>query len=308
MMVEHILRLRDLSAADLETVIRRGLELKSNPDLSWRPLEGRGLLLLFEKTSTRTTVSYQAAMGQLGGYSIVLSWKDSNFSISPISHETRYVSRNCDVIMARLLTHSALREVAANSSVPVINGCDDRYHPSQALADFMTILEVAGKLAGVTLCYVGVRNNVANSLIEGSMALGVRLLLVTPLSNPAAADEELDRMAAASGLVEYRDDLAVAASEADFIYTDTWVDMENFGDPSYATEKDRRVKIMSPYQLNRENLGDADPWVMHDMPIHPGFEISEDLVESPRSVIYQQAENRMHAQKALLLHLLGITR
>jgi ornithine carbamoyltransferase len=306
-MPAHVLRLRDLPAADLDAVIRRGLELKSTHDRRWRPLEGRGLLLLFEKTSTRTTVSYQAAMGQLGGYSIVLSWRDSNFSISPIAHEAQYVSRNCDLIMARLLTHDALREVAANSLVPVINGCDDRHHPSQALADFLTILEVAGKLAGVTLCYVGVRNNVANSLIEGSMALGVRLLLVTPLSNTSAVDAELDRAAAASGLVEYREDLAAAAREADFVYTDTWVDMENFDDPGYADEKMRRMKIMAPFRVNRENLGDADPWIMHDMPIHPGFEIAEDMIRSPRSVIYRQAENRLHAQKALLLHLLGVT-
>jgi ornithine carbamoyltransferase len=305
-MPAHVLRVRDLPTADLEAVIRRGLELKSTHDPRWRPLEGRGLLLLFEKTSTRTTVSYQAAMGQLGGYSIVLSWRDSNFSISPIAHETQYVSRNCDLIMARLLTHDALREVAANSLVPVINGCDDRHHPSQALADFLTILEVAGKLAGTTLCYIGVRNNVANSLIEGSMALGVRLFLVTPLANPSAVDAELDRAAAASGLVEYRDDLASAAREADFVYTDTWVDMENFDDPGYADEKARRMKIMTPFQVNRENLGGADPWIMHDMPVHPGFEISEDMVASSRSVIYRQAENRMHAQKALLLHLLGV--
>jgi ornithine carbamoyltransferase len=306
-MTSHFLNLRDVDSSDLEAIIRRGVELKQQLDLQWRPLEGRGMVLIFEKTSTRTTVSYQAAMGQLGGHSIVLSWKDSNFSISPLSHETQYVSRNCDVIMARLLSHSSLREMAANSQVPVINGCDDMYHPSQALADFMTILEVSGKLEGVTLCYVGVRNNVANCLIEGCVALGIRLLLVTPLSNESAVDDELDTLARASGLVEYRDDFAQAAAEADFVYTDTWVDMEKFSDPEYAEEKRRRFEIMSPYQVNLANLKGADPWIMHDMPIHPGFEIAEDIVESPRSVIYQQAENRMHAQKALLLHLLGVT-
>lgn len=305
-MTFHLLKLRDLNPTDLQAIIRRGVEFKHRPDLRWRPLEGRGLVLIFEKTSTRTAVSYQAAMGQLGGHSIVLHWKDSNFSISPISYEAQYVSRNCDVIMARLLSHSTLRELAGNSRVPVINGCDDLYHPSQALADFMTILEVAGRLEGITLCYVGVRNNVANCLIEGAIALGVRLLLVTPLSNEAAVDADLDELAQASELVEYRDDFAQAAAEADFLYTDTWVDMEKFNDSAYAEEKQRRVETMRPYQVSRSNLKGADPWIMHDMPVHPGFEIAADMVESPRSVIYRQAENRMHAQKALLLHLLGV--
>jgi ornithine carbamoyltransferase len=301
----HLLNLRDLDPSAVANILRKAVEIKADPARFRRAADGRGLLMLFEKTSTRTALSYQSAIARMGGYSVVLDWRQSNFPITPIEYETQYVSRNSDIIVARLRSHTTLRKLASSSRVPVINGCDDRYHPSQALADFLTILEVSGRFAGVTLCYVGVHNNVANSLVEGCIVLGVRLLLVTPLTHDSAVDHELERQALASGLVERRDDLASAAQEADFVYTDTWVDMEYFADPAYAEEKEQRIKLMTPFQVNRQNLGGADPWIMHDMPIHPGYEISADMVESERSIIYQQAENRMHAQQALLLRLLG---
>lgn len=303
-MASHLLNLRDLDPSAVVDILRQAVEIKADPARFRRAADGRGLLMLFEKTSTRTALSYQSAIARMGGYSVVLDWHKSNFPITPIEYETRYVSRNSDIIVARLRSHTTLRKLASSSQVPVINGCDDRYHPSQALADFLTILEVSGRFDGVTLCYVGVHNNVANSLIEGCIALGVRLLLVTPLTQESAVDRELERQALASGLVERRDDLTSAAQEADFVYTDTWIDMEYFTDPGYAGEKEQRIKLMTPFQVNRQNLGGADPWIMHDMPIHPGYEISAGMVESERSIIYQQAENRMHAQQALLLHLL----
>ncbi|MBW0009798.1 MAG: hypothetical protein JO063_06730 [Pseudonocardiales bacterium] len=302
------MRLRDLAPNTVGDILRQAVEIKADPARFRHAADGRGLLMLFEKTSTRTALSYQSAIARMGGYSVVLDWHRSNFPITPVEYEAQYVSRNSDIIVARLRSHSTLRRLAGSSRVPVINGCDDRYHPSQALADFLTILEVSGRFDGVTLCYVGVHNNVANSLVEGCIALGVRLLLVTPLIHESAVDQELEQQALASGLVERRDDLASAAHEADFVYTDTWVDMEYFNDQAYAEEKEHRIKLMIPFQVNRRNLGGADPWIMHDMPIHPDYEISADMVESERSIIYQQAENRMHAQQALLLHLLGATR
>lgn len=305
-MASHLLKLRDLSPGALADILRLAIQIKADPTRFRSAADRKGLLLLFEKTSTRTALSYQSAIARMGGYSVVLDWKKSNFPITPVEYETQYVSRNSDLIMARLRSHTTLCRLAASSQVPVINGCDDRYHPSQALADFLTILEVSGRFNGVTLCYVGVHNNVANSLIEGCLTLGVRLLLVTPLTHERAVDPELEALAADSELVERREDLATAAREADYVYTDTWVDMEYFDDPEYAAEKRRRVELMTPFQVNRKNLGGADPWLMHDMPIHPGYEISAELVESERSVIYRQAENRMHAQQALLLNLLGV--
>lgn len=304
-MPRHVLKLSDLAPDELREILQLARRIKENPAQYESAAHRRGLLLLFEKTSTRTALSYQSAIARLGGYSVVLEWHKTNYAITSVEYETQYVSRNCDVIMARVKSNRTLKTMADNSQVPVINGCDDQHHPSQALADFLTIAEVNGKLEGSTLCYVGVHNNVANSLIEGCAALGVRLLLVTPMANEQAVAAGVEPRVADSGLIEHRDSLAEAAAEADFVYTDTWVDMEFFSDPAFEEEKRRRVELMQPFQLNRENLGGAQPWIMHDMPIHAGYEISADLVDSERSIIYQQAENRMWAQAALLLHLLG---
>lgn len=304
MYVKHILSLKELSGQDILKIIINGIDIKSNPERYYNSLERKGLLLLFQKTSTRTSLSYQSAINQLGGYAVTLDWNASNFSISPIRYEISYASRNCDVIMARLLKHSDLVELAKYSRVPVINGCCEKYHPSQALADLMTIYEMKGTFDGVTLTYVGVHNNVANSLVAGCMKVGVRLNLVTPLINEESWDQELMEEAYASGYITQMNTLAEAAAQSDFVYTDTWIDMQYFNDPSYKDERDRRIKLMSDFQVGKKNLGGKTPYLMHDMPIHPGFEIEEELIESEKSIIYQQAENRMHVEKALLLYLL----
>ncbi|WP_281367630.1 ornithine carbamoyltransferase [Paenibacillus germinis] len=249
-------------------------------------------------------MSFQSGINQMGGYVVTIDWDSSNFSLSPIRYEVRYASRNCDVIMARLKKHSDLLELANNSNVPVINGCCDKYHPCQALADLMTIYEVKGTYTGVTVTYVGIHNNVANSLIAGCITLGIKLLLVTPIINEASWDEELMQNAYQSGYIENLKSLSDAVRRTDFIYTDTWVDMEYFRNIDYHEEKNRRIQVMMPFQINKKNLGGYSPYIMHDMPIHPDFEIEEDLIESENSIIYQQAENRMHVQKSLLLHIL----
>lgn len=301
----HILSLdRELPAPELAGLVDLALDLKRRPEAYDTACRRRGLLLLFQKTSTRTVLAFSAGIEQMGGYATRLDWHDSNFSISPLGYEARYVSSNCDVIMARLKRHTDLRELAENSSVPVINGCDDRYHPSQALADLVTIKEVAGGLEGASVTYVGIHNNVANSLVAAATSVGVEVGLVTPLVNPPAEDPGLLERAQSTGLLTRYDNVAQAAAASQFLYTDTWVDMEFFEDPAYAQERDRRVELMTPFQLSAANLGGAEPWIMHDMPIHPGYEISAELVESPRSVIFRQAENRLYAAKALLLYVL----
>ncbi len=268
MYVKHILSLKELSGQDILKIIINGINIKSNPERYYNSLERKGLLLLFQKTSTRTSLSYQSAINQLGGYAVTLDWNASNFLISPIRYEVSYVSRNCDVIMARLLKHSDLLELAKYSRVPVINGCCEKYHPSQALADLMTIYEMKGTFDGVTLTYVGVHNNVANSLVAGCMKVGVRLNLVTPLINEESWDQELMEEAYASGYITQMNTLAEAAAQSDFVYTDTWIDMQYFNDPSYKDERDRRIKLMSDFQVGKKNLGGKTPYLMHDMPIH----------------------------------------
>lgn len=303
-LMNHLISFNKLTGDDLFDLIKQGIDIKRNPEHNERAGHRKGLLLLFQKTSTRTNLSFQSGIQQLGGYVVALDWNSSNFSISPIRYEARYISRNCDLIMARLKKHADLQELAKYATVPVINGCCDKYHPCQALADFMTIYEVAGTFDNVTITYIGIHNNVANSLVEGCIRLGVKLILVTPVINEASWDAGLMEEGRRSGMIERTDDIRYAVAKSDFVYTDTWIDMEFITDPAYEHEKKRRMDIMMPYQINRALLHDHAPYLMHDMPIHPGFEIEEELIESPRSVIYQQAENRMHVQKALMLRLL----
>lgn len=302
--MNHFISLKEYDADTLLSIIEKGIAVKNSPERFYHAAERKGLLMLFQKTSTRTNLSFQSGINQMGGYAVVMDWDASNFSLSPIQYEARYASRNCDAIMARLKKHSDVLELAKYSEVPVINGCCEKYHPCQALADLMTIYEVTGAFKGITLTYVGIHNNVANSLVAGCLTLGVKLLLVTPIINPPSWDEELMQQAYRSGLIEQADSLTEAAARSDFVYTDTWIDMEFYHDDHYQEEKTRRLEKMLPFQLNRSNLAGHTPYIMHDMPIHPGFEIEAELVESECSIIYQQAENRMHAQKALLLHLL----
>jgi len=182
--------------------------------------------------------------------------------------------------------------------------CDEKYHPSQALADLITIKEKKGSLKGANLVYVGVHNNVCNSLIEGCTKTGVKLTTVTPIFNEAARDNDLLNKAKKSGLWQSTLDAKKALKDADFVYTDTWIDMEFFTDPKFASEKEKRIKLMMPYQINTELLSGSDAYIMHDMPIHRGYEISADAIESRNSVIYEQAENRLYSAKAIMLKLM----
>jgi ornithine carbamoyltransferase len=300
-----MLNFKNWSGAELVKLLELAVRVKQDRKSYWSALDHLTLGMIFQKTSTRTRVSFEAAMTQLGGHAINLDWRSTNLVLAELKDEIRYLSRNVDAIMARVLTFEQVTEMAEYSRVPVINGCDNRYHPSQALADYLTILEHKGKLEGVKLVYAGIHNNVANSLIEAGTKLGVKVIMVTPEFNEASRDEELLADAVKSGLYEHTLDLAGAVAEADVVYTDTWVDMEFFMDPKFEAEKNRRIAKMLPYQLNEALLRRSKALIMHDMPIHPGYEIDRWSIEHPNSIIFDQAENRMHAEKAILLTLLG---
>jgi len=300
----HLVNFKELTGQQLEEIIDKAIEVKSNPQKYRTALEGKSLAMIFQKTSTRTRVSFEVAMTQLGGHALYIDWRTTNFALADISDEIQYLSRNVDCIMARLLRNSDLQVMAKASRVPVINGCDEKYHPSQAVADLMTMKEKKGTLKGAKLVYIGIHNNVCNSLIEGCTKTGVKITTVTPIFNEPSRDEELLENARKTGLWETTLDVKKAVEDADFVYTDTWVDMEFFLDPKFAAEKEKRVKLMMPYQINRELLKKSDAYIMHDMPIHRGYEISADAIESPKSVIYEQSENRLYSAKAIILKLL----
>jgi len=301
----HLLNFKELSGKQLGELVDLGIEVKANPKKYLKTFDGKSAALIFQKTSTRTRVSFEVAMTQLGGHALYIDWRTTNFALADLSDEIAYLSRNVDCIMARLLYNNDLQKMTAASHVPVINGCDEKYHPTQALADLITIKEKHGKLKGAKLVYIGVHNNVTNSLIEGCAKTGVKLTTVTPIFNEASRDAEILAEAKKTGLWESTLDVKKAVKDADFVYTDTWIDMEFFTDPKFAAEKEKRIKLMMPYQINAELLKGSSAYIMHDMPIHRGYEISAEAIQNPKAVIYEQAENRLYSAKAIFLKLIS---
>jgi ornithine carbamoyltransferase len=299
-----VLTVGELGDGELHRLIELSLDLKARPEKYAGRLAGRRLLLLFQKSSTRTRAAFELGMKALGGHTVVMDWDRSNLAISPVRYEAAFLSRVFDCVMARLVSHRDMEELARSLDVPAINGCCDRYHPSQVLADLMTVHEVRGDL-DTTIGYVGVHNNVTNSLVLACAALGIPLVLVTPVSDPVPPDVARVIEEAGSGRAGVRIhrtlDLEEAAGRCEFLYTDTWVNMEKFDDAAYREE---RMGAMLPYQVNRMLVEGRDLYIMHDMPVHPGYEIDEYCITCERSVIYQQAENRLYTAQALLLHLL----
>ncbi|NIO37581.1 ornithine carbamoyltransferase [Candidatus Bathyarchaeota archaeon] len=300
----HLVSFKDLTGQQIVEIVDKAIEVKNNPEEYCISLSGKSLAMIFQKTSTRTRVSFEVAMTELGGHALYIDWRTTNFTIADVYDEIQYLSRNVDCIIARLKRNSDLQVMVEASHVPVINGCDEKYHPSQVIADLMTMKEKKGKLNGSRLVYIGIHNNVCNSLIEGCTKTGVEITAVTPIFNEPSRDDELLTTAEETGLYETTVDVKQAVKDADFVYTDTWVDMESFLDPKFAVEKENRVKLMMPYQINEDLMDESDAWIMHDMPIHRGYEISKEMIEDQKSIIYEQSENRLYSAKTILLKLL----
>lgn len=303
--MQHLLTLKEMNGKQIENLIDKAIEIKKNQKKWSRALEDKTLAMVFQKTSTRTRVSFEVGMTQLGGHAIYLDWRTTQFTISDIRDEAKCLSRFVDIIMARLLKHEDLRKMADASEVPVINGLCEKYHPCQSLGDLMTIKEHKGKLKGLKVVYLGIGNNVSNTLSLGCVRTGMHFTLCVPEMDPLSIDKELLEEVRKSGLYEEEKDPKKAVEGADVVYTDTWVNMEFFTDPKFEKEKERRIKTCMPYQLNRQLVEGTNALIMHDMPIHRGYEIDEWSIYSPNSIIFDQAENRLHIQKAIMLWLLG---
>ena len=298
-----MLTLEDWSTSQIEETVARSLDMKKNPTRYRGALTDKSLAMIFQKTSTRTRVSFEVAMTEMGGHAIFLDWRATNFALADIKDETRYLSRNTNFIMARLLRHSDVQMMGEASGVPVINGCCEKYHPCQAISDLVTIKEKKGVLEGLKLAYVGVHNNVCNSLIEGCTRVGIEITTVTPRVNEWAVDKALLSRAKRTGLYKTTLDAEKAVQNSDIVYTDTWVDMEFFLDPKFKEEKQKQIRQMKPYQISKALLKNSDALIMHDMPIHRGYEIEADIIESPNSIIFDQSENRLHSAKGILMEL-----
>ena len=301
----HLVTLKDWTPDDILQVVEEGIALKRDRQRAADALARTTLGMLFQKTSTRTRCAAEIGIAQLGGQAVYLDWRTTNFGLADLGDEIRVLSTYVDFMVLRLLVHADVLAAAEAAAVPVMNGCCDRYHPMQGLADLQTIQEHLGRLEGVRLTYTGLLNNVCNSLVVAGMKVGMHVTAVTPEGNPAARDEELLAQARDAGLFEAGDDLRAAVEKSDVVYTDTWIDMEYFNDPAFAGEKERRIRQFGPLQINRALMEGVDALIMHCLPAHRGYEIAGDMVEDPRSVVFDQAENRLHSQKAVLLKVAG---
>jgi len=300
-MKRDFLTLWDLSSEEIVAVLRGALKLKAGEGNNACPLIGRSIGLLFEKPSTRTRVSFEAGIYQLGAQPISLYSGELQIGRGESVRDTaKTLSRYLNGIVIRTYAHSRLEEFASSSSIPVINGLSDLHHPCQVLADLMTILEKKGRLKDIRLAYVGDGNNVANSLIEAAVRMEMSLIVACPEGYEPHPDILDKARESGRGEVVILRDPREAAGRADVIYTDVWVSM---GQEKEAEE--RRAKFR-PYQINGQLLSCAarDVIVLHCLPAHRGEEITDEVMDGSHSVVFDQAENRLHAQKALLEFLI----
>ena len=304
-MVRHFLRDDDLAPAEQAEVLELADRLKADR-FAERPLEGpKAVALVFDKSSTRTRVSFEAGVTQLGGTAVVLDGTSSQLGRGEtISDTSRVLSRYVDAIVWRTSGQERVEEMASASTVPVVNALTDAFHPCQVLADLQTIRERLGRLAGVTLTYLGDgANNVAHSLVLGGVTAGLHVRVAAPAGftpDPEVVRDAKARAEETGGSVTLVADPDAAVSGADVVVTDSWTSM--------GQERDGldRVAPFRPYQVNAELLGRAAPGVivLHCLPAHRGEEITDEVIDGPASVVWDEAENRLHAQKALLTWLL----
>lgn len=299
---KDLISIHDLSREEVEQILDTTHILKMKHKLGeiYHPLKGKALGMIFQKSSTRTRVSFEVGMWQLGGYALFLSANDLQLNRGEtIADTARNLSRYLDGIMIRTFAHQDVVDLAAYSSVPVINGLTDLLHPCQVLSDLFTIREKKQSVDGLKLAYIGDGNNMAHSLMYGGAKMGMHVVICSP--SGFEPDPEVTRLAQldalhSGGSIAIHDDPAEAVQSADIVYTDVWTSMGMEG------ERAARMKSFSRYQVNGTLLQKAreDVLVMHCLPAHRGEEITDEVIDGPRSIVFDQAENRLHVQKAIM--------
>jgi len=295
----HFLTQLDLTPLELRQIINRATELKAMRDRGedYRPFVGKNLAMIFEKSSTRTRVSFEAGMTQFGGNAMFLSPRDTQLGRGePIEDSARVISRMVDIVMIRTYSHDIVESFAEHSRVPVINGLTDQYHPCQLLADMQTWFEYRGDIRGKTVAWIGDGNNMCHSYINSARQLDFKLHIACP----EGFDPDPGILAPASDHCEIFRDPMEAAKGADLIVTDVWASM------GQEEEQKQREAAFDGFQVNSEMMGQAnrDALFMHCLPAHRGEEVTADVIDGSASVVWDEAENRMHAQKALMEFLL----
>ncbi len=301
--MKHLLSIADISKDELFELLKLAEKLKEEryKGIVTDYLKNKSLAMIFELPSTRTRVSFEVAMTDLGGHALYLSWNELQLGRGePIKDTARVLSRYVHAVMMRVREHSTIEEFAKYSMVPVINGLSNLEHPCQILADLLTIYEYRGDFKDVTLAWVGDGNNVCNSLILASALTGMRMIISTP-ENYEPNAKIVEKAKEMGGEILFVRDPKKAVEEADVIYTDVWTSM------GQESEKSRRVAAFKGYQVSDDllKLSKDDVVVMHCLPAHRGEEITDEVIEGKHSIVFDQAENRLHAQKAVLLKLMG---
>ena len=297
MQPRHFISLLDLSGGEFRQLIRRAAELKQHRDPDYQPLKGQVLGMIFEKSSTRTRVSFEAGMANFGGTAIFLSPRDTQLGRGePIEDSAKVISSMVDCIMLRTFKHSTVTTFAQYSSVPVINGLTDEQHPCQLLADMQAYFEIRGDIQGKTVAWIGDGNNMCHSYIHAAQVLGFTL----NISAPQGYLPDAKIVAAAGDRARLFEHALDAAKDADLIVTDVWASM------GQEEEQKQRLQVFKDFQVNSEIMQAARPdaLFMHCLPAHRGEEVSTEVFEGPQSIVFVEAENRLHSQKALLEFLL----
>ena len=299
--MKHLLKLSDLSSEEIIGILNLADQLKyeRKNNIRHHHLEGKKLGMIFEKSSTRTRVSFEVGMYELGGHAMFLSGKDLQIGRGePIKDTVRVLSRYLDGIMIRTFAQQDVEDLAAYGSIPIINGLTDYCHPCQVLADLMTIREYKGSLKGLKLCFVGDGNNMANSLIVGGLKTGMEVSVACP--DNYRPDADILARGFATGRLTVTSDIRAAAKDADVLYTDVWASM------GQEEEKAEREKVFRGYCIDADLMSVAKPdaMVLHCLPAHRGEEITDEVFEAHANDIFDEAENRLHAQKAVLVKLL----
>lgn len=296
------LKLHDFTKEELLQILDTAdyLKMQSNLGKNEKLLEGKTLGMIFEKSSTRTRVSFEVGMYELGGYALFLSPKDIQMGRGEtISDTAKVLSRYVDAIMIRTFSQNIVEELAREGTVPVINGLTDDFHPCQVMADFQTIREKFGKLEGLNLTYIGDASNVAHSLLVGGAIMGMNITMISPIEfqpKEKVVKVAEEKAKATGAKIFITDNVEAAGEGADVLVTDVWVSMGK------EEERAKRIEKLKNYQLNKKMLDKAnkDAIVMHCLPAHRGEEITAEVIDGPQSVVFDEAENRLHVQKAIM--------
>lgn len=307
--MKHLLSLNDLTISDIESIFQLSARLKKElkSGITHHLLKGKTLGMIFSKSSTRTRVSFEVGMYQLGGHALFLSSNDIQLGRGESIFDTAQVlSRFIDGIMIRTFKHSDVEELAEYGSIPVINGLTDSEHPCQILSDLFTVYEEKGNLKGLKLAYIGDGNNIANSLLHGCTKVGMDISIASPKGyqcDERIVNEAIEIAKNTGSKVVLTEDPEEAIINADVVYTDTWVSM------GQESEKEERLKIFMPYQVNSSLFAKAkdDAVFLHCLPAYRGLEVTSEIIDGPHSRIFDEAENRLHVQKAIMALLMGGT-